>query len=1170
MASQNPGDKSTELSVRTQDLLEEASQDDEDDQNDDDDIDDDLSEQMSYDGEGDALAYNESSALGPFSDDEGGADADDDLVFFEEDDVDADVDVSVSVSPSAQVSEDEDEEDREEDDDDSSGGRRNGMIGEDEDENENGDVDSDRPRDYRNGNDAHTTLRDLIDVYSQRNQVSFEQYERSLQQLHTKWENVYEQTMFDHEQQIDNAEQERQEVELHIEELRRQHENDLEDSKAAVMEQSQKIILEEMKLNADLDVKMVKSEETYEFHIQNAIEENERKMNEEFEIALSGMTTAQEEMKARYEKLVEETKIRVRHDVQTEIKDKYDREMASFKDSYDDLKAQLLEQTMQIQTLEMNSDKSAETDTLISSLENEISVLQKSSEEAKTQYEKDVDKMRSEYAKEMESMKSKIAAAITPQSVVVAVAKAREETRQDMTEEFDIVLSGMKCTEQELTARYEKMIKETEIQVRDKSYEQARKEADNKVGAFKEQYEEVKVQVLEMAIQIEKLELDVNSKCDEIQQLNVSVESQESLIEEFNKDVDVKIAEIDRLKTELTATKNDIMQKEQLLASKDSEIQGLGIKIKASEEDSKNDKGSLAKDLDENRALVIQLRTEISTKEDLINVLKEKMENIAIKINALTADSESKDSLIQTKDNTIRDLGFIIKSKDQIIMSKESEISNTAELAIQEAIQNCQQEMTKDFETTLAKEQEAKEAIRSNYEDMIEETRTRVRDEVESESKEKYEEIMASFEENCRAELDSKASSDLKIQENAAENERKIKEEFEALLEKEKMAQEEMKGKYEKIVEETKTRVRDEVESESKEKYEEIMASFEENCRAELDSKASSDLKIQENAAENERKIKEEFEALLEKEKMAQEEMKGKYEKIVEETKTNVRDKVHADMKEKYVKKLLALKEAHATKIMDHEKWIEVNLTKRTETDGVINALKNEVDALRKSIQEAKISYEKQIEKIKRDHEIEKSLQKSLAIAIEKDTNGTSPNSIKVSETTSEKSVAGNEKDIKVQRKMHVDFKDEDVKNANMTPFKENTMKNQTPNEKSKLEHSPEHHGISGQLDDAVSPLTMSSPLATPDTKKKRVSSHKTPSSARPGTRSMSGTMIRRSRIPRTVDTKGIRPTRSPEKTSITPTKGAVSKRRVPQAKTERKPSRSTSDSRSAASTPRR
>ena len=395
---------------------------------------------------------------------------------------------------------------------------------------------------------------------------------------------------------------------------------------------------------------------------------------------------------------------------------------------------------------------------------------------------------------------------------------------------------------------------------------------------------------------------------------------------------------------------------------------------------------------------------------------------------------------------------------------------------------------------------------------------------------------------------------------------------FETTLAKEQEAKEAITSNYEDMIEETKTRVRDEVESESKEKYEEIMASFEEKCKAEIDSKASSDLKIQDNAAENERKIKEEFEALLEKEKMAQEEMKGKYEKIVEDTKTQVRDEVHADMKEKYVKKLLALKEAHTTKIMDHEKWIEVNLTKRTETDGVINALKNEVDALRKSILEAKISYEKQIEKIKRDHEIEKSLQKSLAIAIEKDTNGTSPNSIKVSETktTSEKSIAGNEKDMKVQGKMHVGFKDEDVKYANMTPYKENTMKNQTPNEKSKLEHSPEHHGISGQLDDAVSPLTMSSPLATPDTKKKRLSSRKTPSSALPGTRSMSGTMTRRSRIPRTVDTKGIRPTRSPEKTSITPTKGAVSKRRVPQAKTERKPSRSTSDSRSAASTPRR
>ena len=647
MASQNPGDKSTELSFRTQDLLEEGSQDsdDDDDDDDDDEADDDLSEQMSYI---DGTAYNDDmNALGPFSDDEQD-EAVEILLFDGEDDGDADgADDAAQVSDDDEVSED-DETQRSEDiaadefaadefaaDDFAADDFAAEDAGED-----------DRPQDYQSH--AQVTLQDLIEVYSARNQVSFDQYERSLRQLHTKWETVLEQAIFDHEQNLDSADQERQEMELHIEELRQAHENELEASKGVVMEQSQKIILEEMKANADFELK---SEGTTEIAVQKAVEETQREMNEDFEIALAGMQTAQEGMQTRYEKLVKETEIRVRDEVESSIKTGYESKMESFKETYEDMKSQLLDQTMQIQALEMNSTESPETGALIASLENEVQVLRKSIEEANARHQQQV-----------------------------------EQTNSDIEKEKQV-------------------------------YAQAKKVADRTISAFKAQYDDVKKQVIGMAIDLEALEIDSGSKASEIEQLSITIETRETAIDELGAEINTKNSEIDRLGTEIETkttiivqlgaelesksnefssiinTKDssiselsyDIEAKEQLLTSKDEQIQELGAEIKTLLEASASEIKVLGEQLAAKMTMIEHLNAEIETKNDGIKQLIEEMDTIdtvvlsrdtevTSKLEILKADIDAKNNMIDTKDSTIKDLGAIIAAKECVIQTKETEI----------------------------------------------------------------------------------------------------------------------------------------------------------------------------------------------------------------------------------------------------------------------------------------------------------------------------------------------------------------------------------------------------------------------------------------------------------------------------------------------------------------
>mmetsp|Transcript_487 Transcript_487/g.832 ORF Transcript_487/g.832 Transcript_487/m.832 type:complete len:1437 (-) Transcript_487:2081-6391(-) len=565
MVGQNPGDKSAELSFRTQDLLEEASREEGnavEEVQDDDDVDDDdddayLSDNMSYDDNDDDDASGSDSM-------ESEEDNQDDIEHGHGEDGDFIMYHGSAADTTAHVSDDYDSipaEDQSVASEDSTVRDINAAPLREENVQEI----MHAPQDYGHEGDAHGILQDLIEMYSTRNQLSFQQYERSLRQLHTKWETILEQAVLDHEHHL-------HEMELHIDELRRAHENELEECKTAVMEQSQKIILEEMKLNADQEVRAYKSEEAVEAAIEEAVERTRHEMSEDFEIALSGMNKAQEDLKARYEKLVKDTEIRVKDQVETEIKDIYESKMASFNETYEEMKSQLLEQALQIQTLEMNNEHNREAHDAIASLEKQIDVLRKTMDETIVNHAREVEKLQAEYHAEKELLKSTTDSIVCEETIAAAVEKAEKQVRKEMTDEFDIILSGMKRSEEELVTRYRKLVNETELRVRDEVQDDARKSADRQIAVVQEQYDQVKQQVIELAIHVEKLELDVDSKSNEIAYLNESVETSESRLEELRNEVKCKDDQIARLDKELQ-TKNDmIIQLGSDLEAKSSEF----------------------------------------------------------------------------------------------------------------------------------------------------------------------------------------------------------------------------------------------------------------------------------------------------------------------------------------------------------------------------------------------------------------------------------------------------------------------------------------------------------------------------------------------------------------------------------------------------------------------
>lgn len=517
---QKAGDKSGELSVKTQDLLEEASQD----MIDDDDDDDDLSEQLSYGNEDESDDESSSSIDGEEEEEED----DENHIMSTTEGMGTDGDAVAEISHGEE----------EDDDDDNDSGM---MIDDDESVGTEGDdFLSALPRGEFDGgishNDAHGTLQDLIEVYSTRNQISFNQYERSLRQLHAKWESVHENDMI-------MFDQERHNMELHIDELRRHHENDIEASKAEVLEQSQKIILEEMKANAHRERK---SEADIEDAVKEAVEKVRAEMEEDFQISISGMQAAQDDLKKRYDKLVKDAESRVRDEVEVEIKAQYEAKIEAFNEECEDLKQKIIELTMENEKLEILGGEvgsSKETDALIASLENEVTVLKKNLANAK------------EETKKLRRPQDQ-----NDDAVSVAVTKAVQETDQRIRKDYENTLERMKASQKELNAKYEQMVKDTEVRVRSEVLEEAKLKTEKDLSSFKEEYENMKKQVLELSSELKSLKDEVSGKCSHVEELTTSNQYKAKEIEMLNSDMKHKAELIEKLKFDLKAKSEDVVR----------------------------------------------------------------------------------------------------------------------------------------------------------------------------------------------------------------------------------------------------------------------------------------------------------------------------------------------------------------------------------------------------------------------------------------------------------------------------------------------------------------------------------------------------------------------------------------------------------------------------------
>ena len=250
------------------------------------DDDDDLSETV-YDENDQSTTYRSQyggTSLGPFSEDEG-IDEDDSLLFedstsiqhiasnrnnrdnhrhstLHENQIDDDDADTIDNNSTASLLHNHN--------DDNSQDSNNGEIDEDDDEEhdeeeENDDDDATNPNNTSDNSgdpnpyleEADQLLQDLLIQYddviptpqSQLNHnnptnpqaVPIEEYKDALEQLSSKWEQIHEQINYYHCQQIDTIVTERNELEIAIDELQRNHRDEIDSTKQQVMEQSQRI-----------------------------------------------------------------------------------------------------------------------------------------------------------------------------------------------------------------------------------------------------------------------------------------------------------------------------------------------------------------------------------------------------------------------------------------------------------------------------------------------------------------------------------------------------------------------------------------------------------------------------------------------------------------------------------------------------------------------------------------------------------------------------------------------------------------------------------------------------------------------------------------------------------------------------------------------------------------
>jgi len=209
--------------------------------------------------------------------------------------------------------------------------------------------------------EVEVLVRELMDNYQELSQISTEEHKDSLMQLNSKWQEIFDQTVYEQEQHIESIVQERSENELRTEAeingLRQVHQEELGAVKEEVMEQSQKIILQEMKVNAERERKY---EEEFELRLQQAVEESKVEMSDEFDIALAGMKATQEELEQRYEELLKEKEISVRQEMSEKVNKTSESKFSLFMSQYEDMKKHVVDLTMEIQKLQIEAESKSE------------------------------------------------------------------------------------------------------------------------------------------------------------------------------------------------------------------------------------------------------------------------------------------------------------------------------------------------------------------------------------------------------------------------------------------------------------------------------------------------------------------------------------------------------------------------------------------------------------------------------------------------------------------------------------------------------------------------------------------------------------------------------------------------------------------------------------------
>jgi len=288
------------------------------------------------------------------------------------------------------------------------------------------DTDSRKSQDYVQ--DTEVLVQDLLVKFESSNQISYEELQDSLLDLNMKWETILEQTVYDTDQQITTAMQERNDIELEMNHLRRVHEDEIDSVKAEVMEQSQKIIRHELKVNAERERQF---EEETEIAVSQAIEKCKEEMQEEFDILLTGMKDSEKELKQRYNRLLKETEVRIRDEVFSEAHQKSKNETEIVITQFEEMKKQLVEVTMELTTLQAESESKVEDLT--------ISIQQKTSNIHNLQ--DDIKKAAKAHESQISQMKTKID---EQASIISSKDEERSNAVRDAVSKKDSEIGQMK------------------------------------------------------------------------------------------------------------------------------------------------------------------------------------------------------------------------------------------------------------------------------------------------------------------------------------------------------------------------------------------------------------------------------------------------------------------------------------------------------------------------------------------------------------------------------------------------------------------------------------------------------------------------------------------------------------------------------------------------------